>query len=761
MIRVGKRGTALLLSLLLLWTALPFATVTTVAAEEPLPYLAYVPIDNRPVGMDRVKYAAAAAGFDVQMPDEVLYRTLLDGQGTNPNGTGHGDGQGIMTWLETMEANGCDLYIIHLDQLLSGGLVGSRDPDNTSGGANAEECALLGRLAAITDKKKANGEYENRVCLIDTVMRLASTGGYKGLELPEYNAFRAYAEKDRKLFPVSVADVADWDGAVGYIDTVYANYNVAPDGSTIGYSDVLTADMMQRYHNARRRKLDLLHWLRMYMKNTETTTLIFGIDDASPKVTIQNNELAFIRALLNDYEIYLSPDTDSSGLMALARCVCDHYGVRPTIRVRYFGDMADAAADGFDVGTLRENMRTHVASLQATYADERENTSATADMEVLVLTRIAENHDVRNNGASAAYEQSIRALADRAKANIASDVPTIVVDASNMENFYFSWVKGLPNLQETLLSEVEISKLLGYSNWNTVGNSIGIAMGTGVSRYAYLVATDGDNAAADVAFQQSMTYSFIKDITYNARNKEADFEWQFKYWLKYKAGWNDSNFYAQMIAHDQDYKLDWELCGGERYVNNELEWCMMWGGDPNAYSGCAGQVLNVLMSGDYYTKLGSTVKTADVDTISLSRFRLPWYRLFEVTFDVTISESLLSADRIAPSGQSGEAYAAWLKAKLGASDVTVTAPGGGAFKFVGTGYHVVATVNGRVQSFTAVIRGDVTGDGYANTSDVRRVLEGVLGQKTFTPAEQAAADADGNGEASSSDAREILQASIL
>ena len=59
-------------------------------------------------------------------PEGDLYRTRLDGQDPNPNGTAYGDRAGLYAWLQEREAAGCDRYILSLDQMLSGGLVNSR-----------------------------------------------------------------------------------------------------------------------------------------------------------------------------------------------------------------------------------------------------------------------------------------------------------------------------------------------------------------------------------------------------------------------------------------------------------------------------------------------------------------------------------------------------------------------------------------------------------------------------------------------------------
>ena len=90
------------------------------------PVIAYVPLDDRPDNAKRVVYLAESLGYELAMPERDLYRTRLDGQPPNENGTQYGDRGALYEWVAKQEAAGCDRYILSLDQLLSGGLVSSR-----------------------------------------------------------------------------------------------------------------------------------------------------------------------------------------------------------------------------------------------------------------------------------------------------------------------------------------------------------------------------------------------------------------------------------------------------------------------------------------------------------------------------------------------------------------------------------------------------------------------------------------------------------
>lgn len=89
----------------------------------------------------------------------------------------------LYEWVAKQEAAGCDRYILSLDQLLSGGLVSSRamtgeNPVTLSSGETLVEAELL---TAVIDLLAA--DENNRIWLLDTVMRLAATTGYGGFGL--------------------------------------------------------------------------------------------------------------------------------------------------------------------------------------------------------------------------------------------------------------------------------------------------------------------------------------------------------------------------------------------------------------------------------------------------------------------------------------------------------------------------------------------------------------------------------------------------
>lgn len=426
--------------------------------------IAYVPIDDRPVNVDRVIYQADSAGFELLMPAKDLYATKLDGNGTNANGTKYGDPEKLMEWIQSVDAE-CDYFIISLDQMLSGGLVNSRVQNNTD---LSNEYKIIDFLIEL--------DQNNTVYFFDTVMRLASTVDYNGYGYDEYTILRNYGAQAR----------ATLSGANLTIDKIIAGYKNNTAGQAIACS--LTPEEVNAYLAARARKLKLTDYF-LTNGGTEIEYCYIGVDDSSPSVTIQTNEIAYIRTKILDNGI-LFAGCDEIGMMCFARFTAEIYRQNLKVAVTYFGGNENSAADSYDIGTLKKTVEDHLTSIKAviTTADQ-------ASMEVLVLTKPL-------NLTVTAYSNL---LLDRLEENIAKKIPTVVIDAST----------NLGTLQPLMTNrEIPLSTLVGYSNWNTVSNAVGIAVSQGITRVAYLKGSKVITDESAVGFLKGMTFAYIKDINF-------------------------------------------------------------------------------------------------------------------------------------------------------------------------------------------------------------------------------------------------------
>ena len=161
-------------------------------------------------------------------------------------------------------------------------------------------------------------------------------------------------------------------------------------------------------------------------------------------------------------------------------------------------------------------------------------------------------------------------LVNQLRTNLANKVPTVVIDCSTNTGA----------LQARLAEkDIPLSMLLGYSNWNTVGNSVGIALSQGVSRYLYINKASVTESANE-AFLKSMTFAYIKDISYKCAGISID-----------------------RIARDTS-----------QYGGKTL--------------------LSLINSSEILVGEGSTVSHG---AVTVSNFRYPWDRTFEMTFDISVA----------------------------------------------------------------------------------------------------------------------------
>lgn len=490
--------------------------------------VAYIPLDNRPVNQERVIYLAQAIGIELLVPEEHLYRTALDNMEPNPDGSTLGNRKALLEWLREADKT-CDAFVISLDQMLSGGLVGSRWLDNTD---LTFEYEVIDEIARLCEN--------NTVILFDTVMRLASTSGYQGLGIDVYNALREYGKQARRQLT----------GDELTVENIIAGYRYDENGRTIPFSKGDAT--LDRYLASRVRKLYLTEYLLRNARD-KMEFLFIGVDDSSMEVNIQTNEINYLTGLLGEKGI-LSGGIDELGLCCLTRMATLFYG-SPKVHLTYYGPGKDLPSDEYDPGTFGIVMDTHLACLNVTETDDTKNA-----LQVLILTR-------------GCTQEDRKALLTQMQKNLNNNIPTMLLDADGyMREF------------STMLfyeSNIPIGELIGYSGWHSGPNAAGVALSIGVGRYAYLSSVPESTPAANEGFLKTMTFGYIKDISYK------------KFHL-----------YIEGIENE-DYTCSVPL------------------------------VLRRLNESRIITSLSPYTKSTHAE-IKVSNFRYPWNRTFEMTFDIEI-----------------------------------------------------------------------------------------------------------------------------
>lgn len=461
---------------------------TEPAAEEPAAegeVIAYVPLDDRPDNVERVIYLAESLGYQLEMPERDLYHTALDDQPLNTNGTQYGDRGKLFSWVLEQEQAGCDRYVLFMDQIMSGGLVNSRAMFNHED----VTCTLNGQQQTLSEYEMMGillqtlaEDPDNRVWLLDSVMRLAPTVGYQGGTLEEYNALRAYGAEPRPELmgaELTLGNVVDCYGLNGQRERL--------DPADYGLTDAWMAE----YLAARNRKLDLSHTMMEMIGGipADNVRVMIGIDDSSEEDSIQKNEIAYLRSLLREGDALLS-GVDDLAFKAVAKLYLEEHGWEGTkASVRYFGGTEDQPACAYDYKPLQEIVTEHFDFFGLDMADG-------GDFEILVLTQPADA------AKKAAYcDELIRELNRCRNACL----PVILIDAGNGQ--YGT------AFHEQLTEKAKLGWLLSYAGFLDMAIVTGTALSHGVARYAFL--QNGEQTAVtERAYLRTVADSILKDFCY-------------------------------------------------------------------------------------------------------------------------------------------------------------------------------------------------------------------------------------------------------
>ncbi len=588
-----KRLLAAALSLSLLagcggQTATP-VELPEVPAEAPV--IACIPLDDRPDNVGRVVYLAESLGYTLAMPEEDLYRTALDGQPANANGTQHGDRGALYEWVLAQEAAGCDRYILFLDQLLSGGLVNSRhmaqheDIPLSDGTVLTEHELLEALLTTLASDEN------NQVWLLESVMRLAPTCGYDGFGLDEYNALREYGMEPRPALS---------EDELG-LERVLELYGKGGDGAPLPAADFgLTAETVADYLSARSRKLELSDRVFRLLGqfgsefypglSGENFHILIGIDDSSAEDSIQKNEIAYLRSLLREGDAILS-GVDDLAFKAVSKLYLGETGWQGAdVNVRYFGGTEDRPACAYDSQPLTEIVAEHLDYFGLT----AEETPAFAELYVLVLTQPADTSQ---------KDMYIKELVQRLKELQKAHQPVILIDAGNGQ--YGT------AFHEALTKKAELGNLLSYAGFLDMAIVTGTALSHGVARYAHLVKGE-TSQAEEAAFCKTLADSVLKDFCYKLIVREDILAY-----VRNDLGGDANNFWLPEIDRDA---VTARMAAGMEAATAEV-------------------IRNLERSQRLLALEPHTDTTlAKWGRIQLSNYHFPWDRAFEIDMDITVSD---------------------------------------------------------------------------------------------------------------------------
>lgn len=544
--------------------------------------IAYVPLDDRTDNLEDVVYLAEASGYQVVLPPGDSYCTKLDGQALNSSGTQYGDRETLLTWIREMESRGCDLYLLSLDQIFSGGLVNSRWVSGTA--------ELVFADGAVMSETEAFDEFifslakdpGNHIYLFDSVVRLASTVGYQGFDLPEYNALRSYGMAARPTL----------EGEALTLENIFAAYPYAEDGVTPAQDKVderfradLTDEMITNYLGVRMRKLRLTDYVISALKTApyDNIHLLIGIDDSSNTTNIQYNELHYIARQTGRGSTLLT-GLDSLARLLVGQIAQERYGHQIKTHLRYIGGSQSIPSSEYDFYTLEETVDLHMDLFQAQRVPEAE-----AELQLLVMTA----PDDPDKALDYCEE-----LVSQLEHNARNRIPTILLEASN--NAYGD------TLEQALFERVDFANLLAFAGKYDQANVTGAAFAMGFSRYLYLACRQEKDESCDIAHVRqiansvALTYPYILHTRYELND-----------YVK-KLGGNYNNILPNRVT--------------DKLIQRKLE---------KLFLPRCGGVLDNLRGTRLITSL-TPYEEKEITSVTIRDVYFPWNRTFELSFTIDV-----------------------------------------------------------------------------------------------------------------------------
>ena len=554
--------------------------------------IVYIPLDDRPVNNDRVLLLAKSLNINLIMPSECYYKTHLDNQTLNQNNSQIGNPEEILKFIINLDINNIDAFVLSIDQLLSGGLVGSRSNHNTE---LINEEIIIDNILNFTKEKP--------LYLIDTIMRLAPTVGFLGNTLDDYMNIYNYACVDRLNIYKSMPNEKN-DNIT--IENVIETYNIDSFNKTINYEDYrLTDSQYVDYINARTRKLKLSDMILSKLKdvNTDKSKIhyICGIDDSSLSHNIQKNEINYLKS--NYQDMMILAGVDQLGLMSISKVYQDLNNYKKLkVKINVFGENYTKIENSFDGISIKENLESHLNALniEYDYDNKTQNNLGSYDFEILILTNEQNQEQLKKSSLE---------LTNKLKENNEKKILTCIIDTN-----------GTSSKNKLILSNdliyCDLSNLIGYSCWNTCGNSIGIALSLASSRISYL---KSDNSVyqslSNEGFIESLVFGLVKDIGYKAFTEDELSDYINKN-TKDKQGnivIASNNFY-QYLPYNPDFNIKLE----DLMFKN------------------ANKIVSSLIGCDIYTSLKNKPKVNRIKNIEILNYHFPWYRTFEISFDIRV-----------------------------------------------------------------------------------------------------------------------------
>jgi hypothetical protein len=472
--------------------------------EKTMKPIAILPLDDRPVNYDYPIILARSAGVEVLCPPR-------EWMGNPWRESQHDQ---IVTWLREVSQK-VDAIVLPVETLAYGGSIRMRISHESFESVKAS-------LELVHDIKAA---YPQLTIIAYSVIQRVCRANSSEEEMPYWGIYGermfrlSYLEHKSALKEAGVAEVVERDALKAEIPS----------------------EVYDDYRSIRRRNNAVNQLMIDWVADGTLDYLLLPQDDTADygwNIAEARELQAAIRSRGLTERAITYPGADEIGCLLLARYICHKVGFSPRVFPRYSSSSSAGLITEYEDRPMHELIKAHLAPLGGTLADSPEEADfilfvnapalkqGVGELQWLVQIGFDE---VRKRLPEAFKPYADQAAADDATgwtrremqtprrspeeftrailAAIHAGKPTAVADVAfvNASDLI---------LGSQLTTHPEIAKLIGYSGWNTAGNTLGTVLAQAVIRLAASKGTPTpDQHAAHLEF---LFLRFLDDYCYQA-----------------------------------------------------------------------------------------------------------------------------------------------------------------------------------------------------------------------------------------------------
>ncbi len=475
--------------------------------------LALIPLDNRAVTYAYANTLAKLAGIELLMPDRNLLGGLTDLAKVDE----------ILNWLQSV-INNVDHSIICLDTILYGGLINSRRH-------NFDYAYLILRLTNLMQLTKDKSFYAQ-----SSIMRISDN--YDNTEEKSY-----WQEYGRELFLWSKLLYEASNERLTQEDNTQLNE----------LEKNIPSDIKQDYLTTRLTNHMINEQLIDYVASGQINTLVYGIDDCT-NLGMNTLETKIIQDKFSkhklNHKVFIYPGCDEIANLLMAKVIFDNLGImRPSLNIKFALDSGQNIMGKYDGACFAEIFKQQLALF-------KNGESCTYPLNIVVHTamQIQGDHII---------------LDYKDKDNIVDTNLNVTATLNCLENTNcpivlcdLAYANGAdPMLVEALLNAPKlITKIVGFSAWNTAGNSIGSAISQAICYASGLQQSNQETFA--LAVKENLFIRIVDDYAWQSKARQL---------LKGKILTNHQDLLNNLLASDINiisHKLDYY----PQHLNLSLPW---------------------------------------------------------------------------------------------------------------------------------------------------------------------------------------------